>query len=109
MKRPIRTAAAAAALLAITAPGAALAQQGPTGPNISSVRTGAPGLAFFKTKMPLFAYAAPTERSAVIDEVVGQTVLPVSGCAGGWCRVVLARAAASYIRTELLEPVAPQH
>lgn len=98
-----------AGALAIAAPGVASAQQGPTGPNISSVRTGAPGLSFVKTKMPLFAYSAPTEQSAVIDEVVGQTVLPTSGCASGWCRIVLSRAAPSYIRQNLLEPVTPQH
>ena len=60
-----------AGALAGAAPGAALAQQGPTGPNISSVRAGMPGVSYVKTKMPLFAYSSPTEQSSVIDEVGG--------------------------------------
>ncbi|MBE7220519.1 MAG: hypothetical protein INR64_18780 [Caulobacteraceae bacterium] len=104
----VRCAMRLAAAIALGTPGVALAQAGATGPNPSSVQTGVPGLTFVKTKMPLFAYAAPTESSAVIDELVGQTVLQTSGCSGGWCRVVMARAAPSYIRQNLLEPVAPR-
>ena len=106
--RQVATVAALAALAALAmSAGGAMAQGGPTGPNPSPEPLGRPGVSYVKTKMALYAYAAPTESSAVLDEVVGDTVLPTTGCANGWCRIVLARAKPTYIQQNLVEPVIP--